>query len=66
VSCKYLTTNELAERLRTSPETIRYWRHTGRGPKSWKPGRKVLYELGDVIAWETEERAKAGGGDRAA
>jgi len=56
---KYLTTHELAERLRTSPETIRYWRHIGRGPKSWKPGRLVLYSVADVEAWEESERAEA-------
>jgi excisionase family DNA binding protein len=56
---RYLTTQELAERLRTSPETIRYWRHIGRGPKSWRPGRLVLYGVDDVEAWEAAERATA-------
>ncbi|PZG54326.1 DNA-binding protein [Spongiactinospora gelatinilytica] len=55
---KYLTTAELAERLRTSPETLRYWRHIGRGPRSWKPGRQVLYALEDVEAWEHRERER--------
>ncbi|MGH3327677.1 MAG: helix-turn-helix transcriptional regulator [Streptomycetales bacterium] len=53
---KYLTTAELAQRLRTSPETIRYWRHLGRGPQGFKPGRVVLYPLEDVEAWEVELR----------
>jgi hypothetical protein len=53
---RYLTTHELALRLRTSPETIRYWRHIGRGPRSWKPGRRVLYAEADVLAWEQEQR----------
>jgi DNA-binding transcriptional MerR regulator len=57
---KYLTTQELADRFRTSPETIRYWRHTGRGPKSFKPGRLVLYAVEDVETWEAAERAAAG------
>lgn len=61
MTTKYLTTAELAERLRTSPETIRYWRHLGRGPKSWKPGRRVLYDLADVVAWETNQRAEQEG-----
>jgi excisionase family DNA binding protein len=60
MTTRYLTTAELAERLRTSPETIRYWRHIGRGPKSWKPGRLVLYAVEDVEAWEAAERAAAG------
>ena len=59
MTTKYLTTHELAERFRTSPETIRYWRHIGHGPKSFKPGRLVLYDVADVEAWEESERAKA-------
>jgi len=32
----YLTTDELATWLRTSPETVRYWRHIGKGPASFQ------------------------------
>ncbi|WP_205741124.1 helix-turn-helix domain-containing protein [Haloactinopolyspora alba] len=46
-----MTTNELAEMLRTSPETCRYWRHRGTGPRSFKVGRRVLYDRADVEAW---------------
>jgi excisionase family DNA binding protein len=45
---RFLTTEELAELLRTSPETVRYWRHVGRGPASFKVGRRVLYAHEDV------------------
>lgn len=48
----WLTTNELAERWRTVPETVRYWRHVGKGPPSFKVGRRVLYSLEDVVAYE--------------
>lgn len=60
---QYLTTAEVAEWLRTPAETIRYWRHVGRGPKSFKfPGaRRVLYARSDVEAWI----AGARGGDAA-
>ncbi len=37
--------------MRTSPETVRYWRHVGKGPASFKLGRKVLYAAADVVAW---------------
>jgi len=37
-----LTTNEVAELYRTSPATIRYWRHIGYGPNGRKVGRRVL------------------------
>jgi hypothetical protein len=29
----YLTTTEVAEELRTPVETVRYWRHVGKGPE---------------------------------
>lgn len=45
---EYLTTEELALLLRTSPETCRYWRHIGKGPRSFKVGRRVLYARDDI------------------
>ena len=47
----YLTTEEVADLLRTSPETVRYWRHIGKGPKSFKVARRVLYAADDVQAF---------------
>jgi excisionase family DNA binding protein len=54
-----LTTEEVAARFRTSPETVRFWRHTGKGPRSWKVGKRVLYSLADVEAWERKAREGA-------
>jgi excisionase family DNA binding protein len=48
---KYMTTDEVAEVCRTSPSTVRFWRHAGRGPRSMKVGRRVLYAQGDVEVW---------------
>ncbi|MEV0431250.1 helix-turn-helix domain-containing protein [Micromonospora sp. NPDC050495] len=48
---EYLTTQEVADLCRTSPETVRYWRHIRKGPKSFKLGRKVLYAREDVQAY---------------
>lgn len=48
---RFMTTAEVAEILRTSSETVRYWRHIGKGPGSFKVGRKVLYRADDVEAW---------------
>lgn len=53
---KFMTTTEVATLLRTSPETVRYWRHIGTGPKSFKTGRRVLYASEDVEAWIAEAR----------
>lgn len=52
----YMTTDEVAQLLRTSPETVRYWRHIGKGPQSFKLGRRVLYVRAEVIAWIEAER----------
>jgi predicted DNA-binding transcriptional regulator AlpA len=45
-------TDQVAEYLRTPPTTIRWWRHVGQGPKSFRLGaRKVAYLRSDVEAW---------------
>jgi len=57
---EYLTTQEVAEKLRTSPETIRYWTWRGEGPPSFKVGRRRLYAVEDVEKFIADARA---GGD---
>jgi len=47
----FLTTEELAGRLRTSPGTVRYWRHVGTGPRGIKVGKRVLYDERVVDEW---------------
>lgn len=53
----YLTVPEVAQQFRTSPGTVRYWRHVGTGPKSFRFGRRVLYRREDVAAWVAERIA---------
>ena len=53
---KYLITEEVAELVRAPVESVRYWRHIGKGPKSFKVGRRVLYALDDVEAFIREAR----------
>ena len=48
---RHLTTSEVARDLRQPESTVRYWRHIGYGPPSFKLGRRVLYREADVIAW---------------
>lgn len=50
----YLTTKELATRYRCVPSTIRYWRHTGYGPKGMLVGRRVLYPRAEVEKFDRE------------
>lgn len=46
-----LTTEEVAAYFRTVPATVRYWRHIGKGPRSLRVGRRVLYRASDVRTW---------------
>ena len=48
---RYLTTQEVAELCRTSPETVRYWAWRQTGPRSAKVGRRRLYAVEDVDRW---------------
>jgi excisionase family DNA binding protein len=58
VEDRWLTTEELAERLRTKPSTVRYWKHRGFGPPGTRFGRRTLYKLTDVIRWEKQREAE--------
>lgn len=46
-----LTTEEVAERLRVDPDTVKWWRRMGRGPR-YMPGRPVTYRPRDVDDFE--------------
>ena len=46
-----LTITEVAELLRTPVATLRYWRHLGIGPASFRIGRRVMYRRSDVEEW---------------
>jgi predicted DNA-binding transcriptional regulator AlpA len=40
--------------------TLRFYRHQGTGPKSFKLGRRVMYREEDVTAW-VQAQYEAGG-----
>lgn len=46
-----LTLDEAAALLRAPVATLRYWRHCGIGPRSFRAGRRVLYRSSDLLAW---------------
>ena len=50
-----LTIDEVAEIVRVPVATLRYWRHLGEGPHSFRVGRAVRYWRGEVIAWLREQ-----------
>lgn len=51
-----LTIAEAAELLRAPVATLRYWRHLGTGPTSFRLGRRVLYRRDDLQAWVDARR----------
>jgi predicted DNA-binding transcriptional regulator AlpA len=59
-----LTTAEVAQIMRSPVSTLRYWRHLGTGPHSFRLGRRVVYRRADVTAWLLEQ-SEAGRAARA-
>ena len=58
---RLLTSAEVAQIIRVPHATLRYWRHIGIGPKSFKMGpRRVLYRVEDVLAWVSEQYGAGG------
>ncbi len=51
-----MTLAETAAYLRTPVATLRYWRHLGIGPASFRLGRRVIYRRGDVDRCLTERQ----------
>jgi hypothetical protein len=55
----YLTLPEVAEHYRTTEATVRYWRHTGYGPRGVKLGTRVLYPRAEIERFDRQLVAKA-------
>jgi hypothetical protein len=64
----YMTTAEVAERFRAPEGTVRWWRFSGYGPASIKVGKRALYPVEEVEAFEAQLRSEAAekAADRAA
>ena len=46
-----LTMKEVADIIRVPVATLRYWRHLGTGPASFRIGRSVRYWRTGVLDW---------------
>lgn len=61
-----LTTEQVATRTGICEATLRYlryWRKAGEGPRSWKIGRRTVYDEADVLAWlEAQKEQTSRGG----
>ena len=55
-----LTIAEVAAIVRAPVATLRYWRHLGTGPRSFRVGRGVRYWRTDVTAWLEQQRSNEG------
>ena len=50
-----ITPDVLAERWNLNPTTLSQWRWNGRGPQYLKLGRRVMYRIQDVEAFEEQQ-----------
>ena len=55
-SLPVLDTEEAADFLHMTAQTLRFWRHKGTGPRSFRMGaHKVFYKQEDLEAWFEEQ-----------
>jgi predicted site-specific integrase-resolvase len=52
---KHLNQTEVAQRWSVSPRTLERWRWIGQGPRFLKVGRRVVYRIEDIEAYEAEQ-----------
>ena len=50
-----LTIEQVYELTGICVNTLRWMRHVGKGPRSFRLGRRVMYWLSDVLAWIDEQ-----------
>ena len=53
-STQYLTNDEAAAFLKLSPRTLEKQRVLGTGPRFRKFGRRVVYDMADLVSWSNE------------
>jgi excisionase family DNA binding protein len=61
-TAELLTITEAAQLLRAPVATLRYWRHLGTGPHSFRLGRRVLYRADDLRSWIDAQHGQAAAG----
>ena len=55
--------HDVAHRWSKSSRTLQRWRKAGYGPPFMQIGGSIFYRLGDVLAFEAQQR-RGGGSDR--
>jgi predicted DNA-binding transcriptional regulator AlpA len=57
---RILLFEEIAEHTRIPLNTLRWLRHRGEGPKTFKLGRRVVGMESDVERWIADQRERTG------
>jgi excisionase family DNA binding protein len=53
-----LTVPQFADYCGVSVSTVRWWIQQNTAPRSYLLGRRRVFDLSDVMAWENDQRAK--------
>ena len=53
-----ITLEEVARRTRIPIATLRYWRSTGGGPRTFRLGRRVMAYESDIDSWIEDQASK--------
>lgn len=61
-----MSTAEVSGETGVPVGTLRYWRAAGTGPRSWKLGRRVVYDRADITQWLDDQRATTSRGEKTA
>lgn len=56
---EYLTAPQLEQKTGTPASTWRYWAHLGKGPASFKLGRRRVWKRSTVEAWLEQQEKSA-------
>ncbi|MGC1276398.1 MAG: helix-turn-helix domain-containing protein [Planctomycetaceae bacterium] len=67
MTCEFLTTAELAERLKISPHTVRRWSRAGKIPTVWLSRTVRRFDLAAVctaLNWSAIDAGRQNGGGR--
>lgn len=61
LSGRIMFTEDVAELMHVTPQTVRWWVSVGRAPRSFRPGgsKRRVYLAEDVYAWLNAERGDA-------
>lgn len=57
-----MSCEQVSRRTGVPSATLRYWRAIGEGPRSYRLGRRVVYDVRDVEAWIAAQKESTGSG----